>query len=683
MCSCADRRTPVTLFTPLLYTQVATSLRVIGGVPAHALMQPSVGLPLRLAVACALGAPLSTVAVQSVKSRVNSTSESSATVTLTALDPVNAATGSCGDIDLYSGATVDLKACAQKPKPSTAQPSLLVTLAITLCGPHTVPPVEAVITYLSTFLDNAAQAAVCDAAKSPFSPFLAALSKTTTMRSDVVHLAVARPPAIQYGAASIGLLESGPYVITVFAGSLLGVLAWLSSRALSRSRQCVNSQVAVSSPITSHRKPKPVTSPSGTPNGNSKKSDKARFSQPDASAVTAAPAVPTCTKAASARAFKSKHAPRAAPAPEPHCEVARIGGDTQRRTKDNDRHESAQGQVLAQHGRQDAPSREQLTGIDDRADRRDPIALLADSVSNDTNSALVDVPAESHEVAPEEVLAISHLNSESKVWLDDCKGSDSDSQLAAPLADQVVCKDVSADSAFVRNSPGEGVPLEPLGAGLGARNLHSAHDTDIDGGFVLLKATPTPSIDPIIATASTPVRLGTHAASGIDESLLATPWDAMMASAMGVSSAGVGNNSLGLQRSSDGHASGSMTLAQRLLLSGFGNASNTSISEMLIATPSMGYADDSQSCEPVEFGSCSHLTVVSPTIDHSPVQAFLRANPAIFDWLRAKGVITRLGTPKKTGAPPLDLDDASIPFVGADRAAIIMDLAHFGFITEG
>lgn len=64
----------------------------------------------------------------------------------------------------------------------------------------------------------------------------------------------------------------------------------------------------------------------------------------------------------------------------------------------------------------------------------------------------------------------------------------------------------------------------------------------------------------------------------------------------------------------------------------------------------------------------------------SPAQAFLRTNPAVFEWLRARRVITRLGALCSGG--PIALDDAAIPFQGAARAAIIMDLARYGFITE-
>ena len=64
----------------------------------------------------------------------------------------------------------------------------------------------------------------------------------------------------------------------------------------------------------------------------------------------------------------------------------------------------------------------------------------------------------------------------------------------------------------------------------------------------------------------------------------------------------------------------------------------------------------------------------------SPAQAFLRANPAVFDWLRSLKAITRLGVLTRGG--PVAVDDLSIPFHGPARAAIIMDLARHGFLAE-
>lgn len=81
------------------------------------------------------------------------------------------------------------------------------------------------------------------------------------------------------------------------------------------------------------------------------------------------------------------------------------------------------------------------------------------------------------------------------------------------------------------------------------------------------------------------------------------------------------------------------------------------------------------------FGPSAVQQQLSPlfsSID-SPAQAFLRSNPAVFDWLRAQRAITRLGD---LARDPLAITDEAIPFGGPARAAIIMDLARFGFIVE-
>lgn len=64
----------------------------------------------------------------------------------------------------------------------------------------------------------------------------------------------------------------------------------------------------------------------------------------------------------------------------------------------------------------------------------------------------------------------------------------------------------------------------------------------------------------------------------------------------------------------------------------------------------------------------------------SPAQAFLRANPAVFDWLRSLKAITRLGVLSRGG--PVAVDDLAIPFHGPARSSIIMDLARHGFLAE-
>lgn len=124
-----------------------------------------------------------------------------------------------------------------------------------------------------------------------------------------------------------------------------------------------------------------------------------------------------------------------------------------------------------------------------------------------------------------------------------------------------------------------------------------------------------------------------------------------------------------------------------------GESSGTALSEsslhfLPMTPPAAGDAPEDWllAREPVEFGcdgsvggaeSGSRAPRRSAAGARSPAQVFLRAHPAVYDWLRAQGAITRLGS---LARGPLSVADAEIPFAGPERAAIIMDLAQFGFI---
>lgn len=81
---------------------------------------------------------------------------------------------------------------------------------------------------------------------------------------------------------------------------------------------------------------------------------------------------------------------------------------------------------------------------------------------------------------------------------------------------------------------------------------------------------------------------------------------------------------------------------------------------------------------PSPASSAAAAVLAAPSATHA--QAFLLAHPAAFDWLRSRGAITRSGA--RTPACPLNVTDADLGVFGADRVAVTMGLAAFGFIVD-
>ena len=254
----------------------------------------------------------------------------------------------------------------------------------------------------------------------------------------------------------------------------------------------------------------------------------------------------------------------------------------------------------------------------------------------------------------------------------------------------------------------------PVQADLGPAEALPAPSVSATGGIdglVLLEAAAAP---PAPSTPRGQVTAAAAAAASARAS--PSPWDALMANVMGSASGGHldgSGGSLGLQLASQLPAVARAQLGgpqqpaavvrgsgssweggARPLRRGLpGESSGTALSEssllfLPMTPPAAGDASEDWllAREPVEFGcdgsvggaeSGSRAPRRSAAGARSPAQSFLRAHPAVYEWLRAQGAITRLGS---LARGPLSVADADIPFAGPERAAIIMDLAQFGFI---
>lgn len=203
--------------------QVSSALSLTGGVQASAVAQPSIGVLLRLAVACPLGVPLSSVTITAL----NSSTESQ--VLLPDVDPVNVAEGNCSSLRSSSASTGALRA-----RQLSSSGTLVVSLAVVVCASSQDPSANVAVTLLTAILVNASTAsgASGNASSIAFTAFLAAAALSSGTSAADARLSISMLPAAQVagesaaGGNSAGTCAScNASIIPIVAGVVVGVIA--------------------------------------------------------------------------------------------------------------------------------------------------------------------------------------------------------------------------------------------------------------------------------------------------------------------------------------------------------------------------------------------------------------------------------------------------------------------------